>query len=103
MLNSEFIEALAKLPQDLPVIFKVAQEITGYENFSWMRGECTGVSVENLYQGDDDEYWDHDRMFDEVNDDPEKYGLSKDATDADVENYIDLHKKETVIAVQVNP
>lgn len=101
--NSELIAKLAELPQDLPIMFKVAQEITGDDSFAWMRGECTGVSVEDIYPGDDDVIWDHDRMFDEVYDDPEKYGLSAECTDIEIEEYLRNNKKETVIAIEVHP
>lgn len=99
----ELIAILKTMPDDLPIICKVSQDVAGYEDFSWMRGEIGKISVEHLYQGSNDEYWDHDRMFDEVNDEPETYGLSADATEEQVEEYIKTHKKETVIAIEVNP
>ncbi len=103
MKNDELIKKLSELPRDLTIMFKVAQEITGYEDFGWMRGDCTGVSVEDLYEGDDDMIWDRDRMFDEVYDDPEKYGLQIECTDSEIEEFISKKKKETVIAIEVHP
>ena len=103
MINLDLMKKLSELPEDIPVIFKVSQEITGYDDFAWVRGECVGVSVHDLYHGDDDEIWDRERMFEDVYDYPEKYGLNKDAGDAEIDNYIDKNKKETVIAIEVHP
>lgn len=103
MKNSDLIAKLNTPPKDLPIMFKVGQELTGYDNFAWMRGECTNVEVIDIYPSSEEHILDYQGMFDLVNDDPEDYGLSKDATDEDIEEYIDKHKKETVIAIDVWP
>ena len=103
MKNSDLIKRLSEMPNDLPIMFKVSQEIIGHDEFAWVRGECVSVSVEDLYTGDDGEIWDYAQIFDDVNDDPAKYGLSEDIGDWEIEDYLEKYKKETVISVEVHP
>ena len=103
MKNREFIAKLKELPDDLPIMFKVAQEITGCDDYSWMRGECTGAQVEDIYEISDERIGDFEEMYCHVNDDPCTYGLPQDATEEQVIDYIEKNKKQTVIAINVSP
>ena len=103
MKNHELIAKLKKLPQNLPIMFKVAQEITGCDDYTWMCGECTGVKVEDIYDISDEIIGDFDYMFDRVNDDPCNYGLPQEATFEQVTEYIEKNKKQTVVAIYVSP
>ena len=101
--KSEIIAALAALP-DLPVMCKVDQDICAHDEYAWMRGQITKIEVEEIYLNNaEDEYWNRDRMFDEIYDSPETYGLSVAPTDEEINKYIDEKRKETVISITVKP
>lgn len=102
MKNQDLIRLLQEFPADLPIMFKVNQEITGCDDYAWMRGECTGIDVEEIFEFNDELIVDRDRMYDEVYDDPETYGLSPEPSDAEIEAHLDKIGK-TVLAVRISP
>lgn len=102
MTNKELQEKLSVFPADLPIMFKVDQELTGSDDFAWLRGEVSSVEVDEIYTLREEFLVDRDRMRDEINDEPLTFGLSEDATDDEVEAWLDK-KREIVLAVRVTP
>lgn len=102
--GKDLIQILSELPNDLPVMFKIDQDICGNGDFSWMRGNFLKAEVETIYlNNNEDEYWDYDRIIDEVYENPGTYGLSDDITENDAKTYVDTKRGETVISVTVVP
>lgn len=104
MKNEDLIKRLQTFPANLPIMFKVDQDLTGSDTFSWMRGEVGNIEVTEVYEDKCTEGFlvERDTLLERVNDDPEAYGLEQDATEADMETYADKIK-ETVIAIHVRP
>ena len=102
MKNQDLIRRLQEFPADLPIMFKVDQELTGRDDYTWMRGECTGIAVEEIFEFNDELIVDRDQMYDEVYNEPEKYGLNTEPSDKEIEAHLDAIRK-IVLAVRVSP
>jgi hypothetical protein len=100
MKKSELQDILSALP-DYPVIFKVAQDMFLDDSYyAWVRGELSRVKVEELYLDRDDKYVDREDLRASLYDTPEAYGLPKNLTEDEVEQYLNKIK-ETYVVIEV--
>jgi hypothetical protein len=100
MRKSELQDILSDLP-DYPVVFRVAQDRISDDEYILVGGELTRVTVEDLYLDRDDEFVDREDLKLSVYDDPKAYGLQQNATEQEVEEYLNKAKK-TYVVIEVN-
>lgn len=114
MNNEELQLELQKHDKTLPIWYKVDQEITGNDDYGWMRGGIGRVYTEEIFldtrQGEGGSYVTRDRLGDHIDNDPELYledydpeTWSDDWYEVQKKKFMDETNFEMVLMIEIGP